>query len=579
MVSGNHPFLRKILTTYEMSSTESGDDHALADSGPQGDTTALGFSHHSLQQTLATYRYENALIKTELAATLERHAREMEELKLKYQSQMKEIEQQRLYSERQIQEIEDRYTDQERKMQQANLNLQQRIKATEEDLEEANRMREKGKRERSEAEEEHHSQVTALQNTLQSLKNENNQLRETLDRLQGSLDKEKTTSRELCTTLNAEKHQQHLIKSRLTEVEQQCHVKLTAAQAEAAQVRKAKEQESASAAKRIEELMSTLEEERAALLRVKERAAAKEAELERRILDQRQSQLTNSHQLVQQNSQLLERIKSLEATISSLEGKSDGRVHELEQTVQNTVERLHKEEREKAVLNARVATLESLESLLKREKEENSSLREELHRQEAEGQRMGNLNKDMQRQIQDLKTRVAEVQSQEESLRTKMDKDTVKWDQQLSDQRISHQEELDHLRARITTLQTQLNDKNKSYLEECSHLKQKVRTYGKLIKKLRYKLEVEEVQMERLEAQRAALQDNVPSHVHRRLQHQLQDMTRKHNEFAAFIRGLSEFQSALPQLNELTSCMGAVGQKLSELEEDQLHCLSELESL
>lgn len=71
-----------------MSSTESGDDHALADSGPQGDTTALGFSHHSLQQTLATYRYENALIKTELAATLERHAREMEELKLKYQSQV-----------------------------------------------------------------------------------------------------------------------------------------------------------------------------------------------------------------------------------------------------------------------------------------------------------------------------------------------------------------------------------------------------------------------------------------------------------------------------------------------------------
>lgn len=40
--------------------------------------------------------------------------------------------------------------------------------------------------------------------------------------------------------------------SRLTEVEQQCHVKLTAAQAEAAQVRKVKEQEAASAAKRIE---------------------------------------------------------------------------------------------------------------------------------------------------------------------------------------------------------------------------------------------------------------------------------------------------------------------------------------
>ncbi|XP_042872626.1 trichohyalin-like isoform X2 [Penaeus japonicus] len=562
-----------------MSSTESGEDHALADSGPQGDTTALGFSHHPLQQTLATYRYENALIKTELAATLERHAREMEELKLKYQSQLKEVDQHRSESERQIRDLHERYTDQERKMQQANLNLQQRIKAAEEDLEEANRMRERGKRERNETEEEHQSQVTALQNALQALKNENNQLRETVDRLQGSLDKEKTTSRELSTTLNAEKHQQQLIKSRLSEIEQQCHVKLTAAQAEAAQVRKIKEQETASAMKRIDELTSTLEEERAVLLRLRERSAAKEAELERRIGDQRQSQLSNSHQLVQQNAQLLERIKGLEATISSLEGKNDSRVHELESSLQNTIDKLHREEREKAVLNARVTTLESLESLLKREKEENSSLREELHRQEAEGKRMGSLNKDMQKEIQELKAKVAEVQSQEESLRTKMEKDALKWDQQQSDQRISHQEELDHLRARITTLQTQLNDKNKSYLEECSHLKQKVRTYGKLIKKLRYKLEVEEVQMERLEAQRAVLQDNVPSHVHRRLQNQLQDITRKHNEFAAFIRGLSEFQSALPQLTELTTCMGAVGQKLSELEEDQLHCLSELESL
>lgn len=91
----------------------------------------------------------------------------------------------------------------------------------------------------------------------------------------------------------------------------------------------------------------------------------------------------------------------------------------------------------------------------------------------------------------------------------------------------------------------------KTYLKHQLYHVQKVRTYGKLIKKLRYKLEVEEVQLERLEAQRAALQDNVPSHVHRRLQNQLQDITRKHNEFAAFIRGLSEFQSALPQVSDI----------------------------
>lgn len=61
-------------------------------------------------------------------------------------------------------------------------------------------------------------------------------------------------------------------------------------------------------------------------------------------------------------------------------------------------------------------------------------------------------------------------------------------------------------------------------------------------------MEIGEVQVEQLEAQRAALQDNVPGHVYRNLQNQLQDITRKHNEFAAYIRGLNEFHSSLPEV-------------------------------
>lgn len=79
---------------------------------------------------------------------------------------------------------------------------------------------------------------------------------------------------------------------------------------------------------------------------------------------------------------------------------------------------------------------------------------------------------------------------------------------------------------------------------------QKLHTYAKLIKKLRHKLELGTLQVEQLEAQRAALQDNVPAHKHAHLQAQLQALTRKHNEFAAFLRGLSEFQSSLPEVRE-----------------------------
>lgn len=67
-----------------MSSSDSLEDQALA-----ADTPSLVVGGgRSLHRSLATYRYENALVKTELAATLERHRREVEELRLKYESQV-----------------------------------------------------------------------------------------------------------------------------------------------------------------------------------------------------------------------------------------------------------------------------------------------------------------------------------------------------------------------------------------------------------------------------------------------------------------------------------------------------------
>lgn len=42
----------------------------------------------------------------------------------------------------------------------------------------------------------------------------------------------------------------------------------------------------------------------------------------------------------------------------------------------------------------------------------------------------------------------------------------------IADLRASHQEEVQQLRARISTLQTQLVEKSNKYLDDCSHFKQ-----------------------------------------------------------------------------------------------------------
>lgn len=561
-----------------MSSTDSSDDHAMAESSPSVVRGALDASH-SLHRSLATYRYENALIKTELSAVLARHAREIEELKLKYQTQIRELEKQRTEAESQVSEVQGTQIEKERKLQQANIQFQQKIKVMEEDLEAVTRARDKLVKEKAQAEEDLQQRMLSLQATLQAVKGDKVHLSETVDSLRGELDKEKTTVRELTTTLNSERLQQQLIESRLSEVEQHCQVQLKAAKAEVSQLRRDKDQDTATTAKRINELMKMIEEEKEVVTMVRERAAAKEQELEKRIAEERRLHLTSSNQHAQQNSQLQDHIRVLETKTKGLEEKRDTGLSDLQTEVQQVTEKLHSVEREKVVLEARVASLESMEGLLRREREDSSTLRQELHKQEAETQELKTHISDLQQQCHQLKNKLGEAKSQYDMVKEEVKKERESGDRLMADLRASHQEELEQLRARISNLEIRLAEKNKNYLEECSQLKQKVRTYGKLIKKLRLKLELGEVQVEQLEAQRAALQGNVPAHVHRHLQSQLQDITRKHNEFAAFIRGLSEFHSSLPEITELTTRVGAVGQKLSELEEDQLQCLSELQSL
>lgn len=57
------------------------------------------------------------------------------------------------------------------------------------------------------------------------------------------------------------------------------------------------------------------------------------------------------------------------------------------------------------VLEAKVASLESMEGLLRREREDCSMLRQELHQQQAEAQELKSYISDLQQQCQQLKNK------------------------------------------------------------------------------------------------------------------------------------------------------------------------------
>ncbi|KAK4299771.1 hypothetical protein Pmani_027988 [Petrolisthes manimaculis] len=555
-----------------MSLTEDFEGMALADSSPENED--------ALQRSLATYRYENALVKTELAATLERHTREIDELTHKYQAQVREVERQYSELESRLSGVQEKEGEQLRKVQQTNLQLQQKIKMLQEDAEEGVHIQEKLGEHKQHMEEQLQQTHLSHQAAMETLRGERNQLSETVDRLRGELEKERITSRELNTTLSTERHQYQLIKSRVTEVEQHCRVQLTTLEAEAAQLRQEREADNAAAARRVKELEKRIEEERNSTVEARQHVEAREVELERNAAEERQTHLSTSHQLTLQNAQLQEKIKTLEGKLRSLEEGRDRAVKEAETDVERATERLHQCERDRAVLEGRVSGLEGMEESLRRERQTTSTLRQDLHLQHTQVEQLSALTTQLHQTIQQLKDKASEMEKQSEAGKAERERLQQSRLQEVADLRMVHQEEVEQLRARVVTLQAQISDRSTKYLDECTQLKQKVRTYARLIKKLRYRVELGGAEMERLAAQRAALEaDCVPSASYVRLQTRLKDLTRRHNEFAAFIRGFGELQTAMPEILQLTSCVEAVGQNLNRLEEEQKQCLSELESL
>ncbi|KAK8383631.1 hypothetical protein O3P69_015830 [Scylla paramamosain] len=559
----------------QMSSTDSLEDQALAADMP---SLVVGGSR-PLHRSLATYRYENALVKTELAATLERHGREVEELRLKYESKVREAERQLQEVEEQLVDFKETHAEKEARLHQTNIKLQHKIKGLEEDLAANMRKQEKLQQEKTKAEEGMEEAKFSWQAREQHLRAENERLCKEGEELQRELEKERASVREVTAALSTERHQHQLIKSRVSEVEQHCQVQLTLAEAQAAQLRQEKAQEEAAAAKRIDEVVALLEEERAVVTRVRGGSATRLKEAEKCMAEERQAHLSSTQQLSRHNAELQQEVKTLEDKVQSLENQRESRVKELREQLKATMEKLQVVEKEAAVAGARLASVEDLERLLRQERESSSSLRQELHHCQAEVQELKAMNADLHQNLQQIGDKLSEMRGQHEAAKEEVQREQTNRVKVVADLHMSHQEEAERLRTRINTLETYLADKSAKYLEDSSLLRQKLQTYAKLIKKLRHKLELGALQVEQLEAQRAALQDNVPAHKHAHLQTQLQALTRKHNEFAAFLHGLSQFQSSLPEMAELTSCVGMLNQKLSEMEEDQRQCLSDLDSL
>lgn len=78
---------------------------------------------------------------------------------------------------------------------------------------------------------------------------------------------------------------------------------------------------------------------------------------------------------------------------------------EAEAEVERATERLHKCERDRAVLEGRLAGLDGTEEALRRERQTSSTLRQDLHLQQTQVEQLGTLTTQLHQTIQQLKNK------------------------------------------------------------------------------------------------------------------------------------------------------------------------------
>ena len=533
----------------------------------------------SLKKTIASYRYENTIIKTELAETIKKHNKELNELKMKYQILLEQENQDKIEQINVISQAKEQSSLDQRKLHQSNLHLAQKLKLCEDDIESLNSVIDKLEKEKKELQNKFDHNKNTDFNTIQTLKVELKTLTDQIDHFKSELEKEKILTRELTTTLRSEKHQSHMMKNKMNEAEKTSEVKVASVKSEIDQLKSLHERECERLNKQISELQSTLEEGRDEERRNQEKNYIKVRELEFSISEYKQQIIKTKSDQLQEITKLQQNIKVLETKLNSLSSSKEKEILKLQEEISSLKDKLYKEQTEKAITQGRIGILSELEDSLKREREEASLLRQKISQLRGELESILENNSKLQTQLQQEKFKLSDAEIKLKKCLDDKSSNNNNTDRIIADMKIRHQEELSQVRSRVASLETQLTDKGHQYLDETTALKQKVKTYGQLIKKLRHKLQLSTLREEQLTAQQSVLEENVPPHHHRKVQQQLLDLTRKHAEFAAFIKGLGDFQNNIPHMSDLNDKVNAISQKLADLEESQLNCFSEVESL
>lgn len=193
-------------------------------------------------------------------------------------------------------------------------------------------------------------------------------------------------------------------------------------------------------------------------------------------------------------------------------------------------------EKEMLMLRMKLDRHEHLAQQLEKKQLEIQDLQSQVGKLKGDVQAMEEAETQLVAQNKELDNTIEAARREIESLRSKDNQKSVENEILLHRQEMKWDTERQELLKKISKFEHNVKSLKRQSQSSVWKYKQKIGKYGKLITKLRNRLELQDAKIQELDIEKEVLKKSVPNEVHNTVKKQLHDLQRRHDEFQKLLQ-------------------------------------------
>ncbi|KAM3832603.1 centrosomal protein of 83 kDa isoform 2-T2 [Vipera latastei] len=482
-------------------------------------------------------RYEHTFLKSEFEHQREKHARVLEENKIRYEAEITRLDKDKEELHNQLLSI-DPTRDNKRveALLREKAQLLQKLKGLEAEVTELRAQRENSGVQAENVQRIQFRQLAEMQAAMRTLEAEKQSGKMQLERVEKELQISSEQNTDLIGKLHKAEREIYALNTKIEELKHSQKIEITNIKLETARTKSEIERERNKIQSALDGLHSDNEILKTTLERQKALSVEKDRELVRKVQAAKEEGFQKIAALQEEKLELETKLTELEKTRMEQDAQRQSEKDQYEEKI--SAMRLEGESSKREIQNLRVKIQERVTASeeLEKEKSENANLKQQLHDVQLRVASLSQSENDLLDSNQKLKEMLEILKYECRNARSQAERAQADSEKNLEDKQVKWLEEKHKLTQHITEIEDKYKvAKEKMYRASVVQKKRKTLNDNKQ-KKLLNKIELLEAKREELETENQVLnRQNIPFEEHLRLQKRLKDLQRRHNEFRRLI--------------------------------------------